>query len=93
MSSLVVETQGLKQLAADCAAWSSEIAATGAPGTPEGSAQATAAAISAVHTTAGLTARMLSDRMRATAAKLTIAALAYTAHDIECAVDALAIGR
>jgi hypothetical protein len=93
MSSLIVTAQGLKHLAADCTAWSSEVAATDAPGTPAGSAQATAAAVSAVHADAGLAAEMLSARMRANAAKLTIAASAYAAQDLDCALDALAIGR
>ena len=95
MSLLTAEAQGLAHLAADCETWSSEVAATDTPALPAGSPQATVAAVGAVHANAGSAAEMLSARMRASAAKLTTAASAYTAHDIESAfaIDELAIGR
>lgn len=94
MNLLETEPLALKRLAADCESWSAEVAVTGAPAIITRSAQATASAVTAIHTQLYSTGNILSARMRRTATALTDAACGYTAQDDDCAttLDGLSIG-
>ena len=95
MSLLNIELSGLKRLAADCEAWSEEVAVSGAPAVPATSVQATAAAVELIHAGTRSTGRALSARMLASAASLSATARAFTTQDGDAAVelDELANGR
>lgn len=95
MNLLRVDPTGLKCLAEACESWSLEVAATRAPTAPNGSFQATAAAVGTINTETGSAANMLSARMLATAAGLSSGAAAHAAQDARsgATLDELAIGR
>jgi len=76
----------LASLAASCVSWSAGVAATEAPGTVGSSFQASAGAVCAIETEAGLAASTLSGRMTATSTHLTSAAARYSAHESDSAV-------
>ena len=86
MDLLDVDPAGLTCLAAQCQTWSTEVALTGAPTESRGAFQASAAAVTAVHTKAGLTGQRLSARMAATAGHLGTAAAAYRTQDADASV-------
>ena len=86
MSVLSVETAGLQSLAGVCTAQSAAVSANAATATaPPKLFQPSAAAVSGVHTEAGLAGATLSGRLRATAAHLGSAAAGYTTQDADSA--------
>ena len=86
MSVLSVETAGLQSLAGVCTSKSTAVAANAATSAkPATTFQPSAAAVSAVHTAAGLAGTTLSGRLTATATHLTSAAAGYTAHETDSA--------
>jgi len=85
MSVLAVEAVGLQSLAGVCTLKSAAVAAASATAAPATSFQPSAAAVSAIHTEAGLAGARLSGRLTATATHLTSAAAGYTDHEANSA--------
>jgi len=81
MSLLKVGHAGLQTLAIDCHGWSSDVAGTGAPSAPSASAQATAAAVGAVHAGTGVVGGVLSTRMTSNGGQLSATAQELSAQD------------
>jgi hypothetical protein len=83
MTPLVVDTVGLRMLAAHCQSWAAEVgtASVPEPDSLEMSCQATSAAVSAVHASLGRTREALAGRMQSTAANLIAAAFDYSDTD------------
>lgn len=93
MSLLRVDPLGLKCLANACTSWSAEVAATGTPSAADGSIQATAAAVNTVHAQAESAGSMLSARLIAIAAGLSMAASAHTAREAAATTAIDDLGR
>lgn len=81
MSLLKLAPTGLQSLATHLAGASSEIAVSSTPAVPSASAQATAAAVTAVHTGTGLTGTTLSGRMTTHATRLNTVSGGFKAND------------
>ena len=86
MSVLSVETAGLQTLAGVCTSKSAAVAANSVTSAaPATTFQPSAAAVSAVHTAAGLAGSAMSGRLTATATHLTAAAAGFTAYEADSA--------
>lgn len=85
MSVVSVQAAGLESLAGVCTAHSTAVAANLASAAPAASFQPSAAAVSAIHTEAGVAGAALSGRLASTATHLGSAAVGYTAQDADSA--------
>lgn len=87
MSLLTLGPTGLQSLATHCEGASAEVAIGSTPAVPSASAQATAAAVTAVHTSTGLTGTTLSGRMTTHSTRLNTVAGGFSANDSQDAAS------
>jgi hypothetical protein len=81
VGALNVDPIALQTLAATCQGWSAELAVTSAPRLSAAAAQATAAAVAAVHADTGRASAAFSARMQSTATKLVASSVKYTSNE------------
>ena len=93
MTLLDVTPVGLEKLAGHCEAWAGDVAVADIPEVPTAAWNASATAVAAIYTAAGMRGEKLAVRMGLTAEKLGNAAANYRSHDDQSAGRIASVAR